>query len=91
MRSLKLDCEFGGLIAWDSFFHLPPRHQRRMFPIFRDHAERGASLLFTSGPAFGEAIWPAAGFMDTEIRWSSETGECECRDGSSAANTSLKR
>ena len=56
MRSLKLDCEFGGLVAWDSFFHLPPRHQRTMFPIFRDHAERGALLLFTSGPAFGEAI-----------------------------------
>ncbi len=27
-----------------------------MFPIFRDHAEPEAPLLFTSGPAFGEAI-----------------------------------
>jgi SAM-dependent methyltransferase len=56
MRSLKLDREFGGLLAWDSFFHLPPQQQRLMFPIFRDHAAPRAPLLFTSGPAFGEAI-----------------------------------
>jgi SAM-dependent methyltransferase len=56
MRSLKLDREFGGLLAWDSFFHLPPQQQRLMFPIFRDHAAPSAPLLFTSGPAFGEAI-----------------------------------
>ncbi len=56
MRAMKLGRGFGGLIAWDSFFHLSPRHQRRMFPIFRDHAEPGAPLLLTSGPAFGEAI-----------------------------------
>jgi SAM-dependent methyltransferase len=56
MRSLKLDRRYGGLIAWDSFFHLPPQDQRMMFPIFRDHAEPEATLIFTSGPAFGEAI-----------------------------------
>jgi hypothetical protein len=27
-----------------------------MFPVFRDHALPGAPLLFTSGPAPGEAI-----------------------------------
>jgi SAM-dependent methyltransferase len=56
MRSLSLDSRFGGLIAWDSLFHLAPHEQRPMFPVFRDHALPGAPLLFTSGPAFGEAI-----------------------------------
>ena len=56
MRSLSLDSKFGGLIAWDSFFHLAPDDQRLMFPVFRDHVRTGAPLLFTSGPAFGEAI-----------------------------------
>jgi SAM-dependent methyltransferase len=56
MRSLCLGRRFGGLIAWDSFFHLPPDDQRLIFPVFRDHAEPGAPLLFTSGPAFGEAV-----------------------------------
>jgi SAM-dependent methyltransferase len=56
MRSLSLGRRFGGLIAWDSFFHLAPPDQRPMFPVFRDHAGPGAPLLFTSGPAFGEAI-----------------------------------
>ena len=56
MRSLSLDRRFGGLIAWDSLFHLAPDEQRLMFPVFRDHALPGAPLLFTSGPAAGEAI-----------------------------------
>lgn len=56
MRSLKLDRRYGGLIAWDSLFHLAPSDQRMMFSIFRDHAEPEAPLLFTSGPAFGEVI-----------------------------------
>ena len=56
MRSLKLGRSFGGLLAWDSFFHLSPEHQRLMFPIFRDHAAPRASLIFTSGPSYGEAI-----------------------------------
>ena len=56
MRTLALDQPFDGLIAWDSFFHLSHAHQRRMFPIFRRHAAPGAALLFTSGPAHGEAI-----------------------------------
>ncbi|MFE0028273.1 class I SAM-dependent DNA methyltransferase [Amycolatopsis sp. NPDC059021] len=56
MRSLHLGPEFGGLVAWDSFFHLTPREQRLMFPVFREHAAPGAPLLFTSGTAFGESI-----------------------------------
>jgi len=56
MRSLSLGRTFDGLIAWDSFFHLTPDDQRRMFAVFRDHAASGAALMFTSGPAQGEAI-----------------------------------
>jgi trans-aconitate methyltransferase len=56
MRSLALDKTFHGLLAWDSFFHLSHDDQRRMFPIFRQHAAPGAALMFTSGPSHGEAI-----------------------------------
>ncbi|MBL0370450.1 class I SAM-dependent methyltransferase [Rhizobium sp. KVB221] len=56
MRKLSLGQRFDGLIAWDSFFHLTYDDQRAMFPIFRDHAAPGARLMFTSGPAHGEAI-----------------------------------
>ncbi|MBN9262953.1 MAG: SAM-dependent methyltransferase, partial [Hyphomicrobium sp.] len=41
---------------WDSFFHLTVEDQRAMFAIFRAHAAPGAALMFTSGPAHGEAI-----------------------------------
>lgn len=55
MRTLSLKKRFDGLIAWDSFFHLPRDDQRRMFPVFARHAAKGAALLFTSGPSDGEA------------------------------------
>lgn len=56
MRTLSLGRKFDGLLAWDSFFHLAHDDQRRMFPIFRDHAAPHAALMFTSGPSHGEAI-----------------------------------
>lgn len=57
MRGLALlGRRFGGLIAWDSFFHLTPEDQRGMFAVFSGHAAPGAALIFTSGPAEGEAI-----------------------------------
>jgi SAM-dependent methyltransferase len=56
MRTLSLGERFDGLLAWDSFFHLSFDAQRAMFPIFRDHANAGAALMFTSGPSHGEAI-----------------------------------
>jgi SAM-dependent methyltransferase len=56
MRSLSLGRVFGGILAWDSFFHLCHDDQRRMFPIFRAHAGPRAVLMFTSGPSHGEAI-----------------------------------
>jgi SAM-dependent methyltransferase len=56
MRELFLNRRFDGILAWDSFFHLCPEDQRRMLPIFRSHAAPKAALMFTSGPAHGEAI-----------------------------------
>lgn len=56
MRTLDLGSQFGGVLAWDSVFHLTPDDQRAMFPVFQRHAAPGAALMFTSGPSFGEAI-----------------------------------
>ncbi|WP_102957839.1 class I SAM-dependent DNA methyltransferase [Mangrovicella endophytica] len=56
MRRVRLNERFGGLIAWDSFFHLTPDDQRAMFGVFAAHAARGAALMFTSGPGAVEAI-----------------------------------
>jgi SAM-dependent methyltransferase len=61
MRALALQRTFAGIVAWDSFFHLGHDDQRRMFPLFRLHAAPGAALMFTSGPAHGEAIGEMAG------------------------------
>jgi SAM-dependent methyltransferase len=56
MRHLALGTTFGGLLAWDSFFHLTPADQRQMFAVFRRHAARGTALMFTSGGSLGESI-----------------------------------
>jgi cyclopropane fatty-acyl-phospholipid synthase-like methyltransferase len=56
MRMLSLKRLFPGILAWDSFFHLNHDDQRRMFPVFRAHAAPRAALMFTSGPAHGEAV-----------------------------------
>jgi SAM-dependent methyltransferase len=56
MRDLALGQSFAGVIAWDSFFHLTADDQRNMFAVFAAHAGKGAVLMFTSGPAAGEAI-----------------------------------
>jgi SAM-dependent methyltransferase len=56
MRTLALGRRFDAVMAWDSFFHLSYDDQRRMFPIFRNHAAPRTTLLFTSGPRHGEAI-----------------------------------
>jgi trans-aconitate methyltransferase len=61
MRKLALPRRFSGILAWDSFFHLCHDDQRRMFRIFRAHAAPKAALMFTSGPAHGEAIGSFAG------------------------------
>jgi SAM-dependent methyltransferase len=55
-RILALGKRFDGILAWDSFFHLSPDDQRGMFSIFAAHAASHAALMFTTGPAYGEAI-----------------------------------
>ena len=56
MRSLDLGRTFHGLVAWNSFFHLEPDDQRRMFPVFAKHAAPSAALVFTSGDTASEVI-----------------------------------
>ncbi|HVY59064.1 MAG TPA: class I SAM-dependent methyltransferase [Xanthobacteraceae bacterium] len=56
MRTLSLGRRFDGVLAWDSFFHLAPDDQRRMFDVFAAHASTEALLMFNAGPAHGEAI-----------------------------------
>lgn len=55
MRALSLGRRFDVIVAFNSFFHLSPADQRAMFPVFAAHAAPGARLLFTAGPAAGEA------------------------------------
>lgn len=56
MRGLSLGRRFDGMLACDSFFHLTPQDQRRMFDVFARHLAPGGHLMFSSGPAAGEAI-----------------------------------
>ena len=56
MRTLALGRRVAGILAWNSFFHLDHDDQRAMFAVFEAHAAPGAPLMFTSGPAHGEAI-----------------------------------
>ncbi|MFD2642736.1 class I SAM-dependent DNA methyltransferase [Pseudomonas japonica] len=56
MRTLDLNRQFAGILAWNSFFHLHPDDQRRMFPVFQRHAAPGTLLMFTSGTGLGEAL-----------------------------------
>jgi SAM-dependent methyltransferase len=56
MRKVALRKSFKAIVAWDSFFHLPPDDQRAMFPVFGAHCEPGALLLFTAGPDAGEPV-----------------------------------
>ncbi|HEX4735951.1 MAG TPA: class I SAM-dependent methyltransferase [Allosphingosinicella sp.] len=56
MRALDLGRAFDGLLAWHSFFHLHPDHQRPMFARFAAHSRPGAALMFTSGPEEGESL-----------------------------------
>ena len=56
MRALSLKQSFQGILAWDSFFHLKPADQRKMFEVFREHAAPFALLMFNTGPSHGEAV-----------------------------------
>jgi SAM-dependent methyltransferase len=49
MRSLALGRRFGGILAWDSFFHLRNKDQETMFQVFATHAAPDAVLMFNAG------------------------------------------
>jgi ubiquinone/menaquinone biosynthesis C-methylase UbiE len=61
MRGLDLGRQFGGIVAWDSFFHLTAADQRDMFPTFARHLVPGGALVFTSGPEAGEVMGTVEG------------------------------
>ena len=54
MRAPPVDTRFDAVIAWDSFFFLPPDDQRAMFDVFDRLLGVDGLLLFTSGPEAGE-------------------------------------
>jgi SAM-dependent methyltransferase len=56
MRFLSLGRRFGGILAWDSFFHLRPDDQRSMFQIFAAHSAADGILMFNAGFSQGEAV-----------------------------------
>ncbi|MBV9583842.1 MAG: class I SAM-dependent methyltransferase [Alphaproteobacteria bacterium] len=55
MRRLALKRRFDGVLAWDSYFHLSHEAQRAMFAVFDAHAGDYATLMFNTGPEYGEA------------------------------------
>lgn len=63
MRRLELAERFGGIVAWDSFFHLDKDEQRSMLPRLARHLAPGGSLLLTVGPGENET----SGMVEGEI------------------------
>jgi hypothetical protein len=55
MGRLALDPRFGGILAWDSYFHLAHEAQRAMFAVVDAHTADNAVLMFNTGPEHGEA------------------------------------
>jgi SAM-dependent methyltransferase len=60
-REYFTEQKFLGIVAWDSFFHLTQDDQRKMFKRFAEYAQSGTALMFSSGPAQGEAIGELGG------------------------------
>ena len=56
MRTLDLDRDFDGIVAWHSLFHLTPEDQRSVFPRFGAHCRPGGVLLLTTGHGAGVRI-----------------------------------
>jgi SAM-dependent methyltransferase len=56
MRSLRPGRRFDGVLAWDSFFHLEPNDQRKMFEVFATHAAPSGAPMFNAGPVPAEPI-----------------------------------
>jgi SAM-dependent methyltransferase len=61
MRTLALDEQFDGIIAWNSFFHLTPEEQHEALTRIAAHLAPGGALLLTVGPAAGEVVGHVGG------------------------------
>ncbi|HEX9881099.1 MAG TPA: class I SAM-dependent methyltransferase [Hyphomicrobium sp.] len=61
MRHLDLGRTFGGIVGWDSFFHLTRDEQRAVIPILARHLSPGGALLLTVGPEDGEVTGTVEG------------------------------
>ena len=61
MRTLDLSERFGGIAAWDSFFHLTAAEQRAALPRMAAHLAPGGALLLTVGPGASVAVGSVAG------------------------------
>lgn len=61
MRTLELGETFGGVVAWNSFFHLTADEQRLCLPRLAQHVAPGGGLLFTCGPEAGEVLGTVEG------------------------------
>jgi cyclopropane fatty-acyl-phospholipid synthase-like methyltransferase len=61
MRALDLGRRFGGIVAWDSFFHLTRDEQRAVIPRLGRHLVPRGSLLLTVGPSDGEVTGTVEG------------------------------
>jgi SAM-dependent methyltransferase len=61
MRSLDLGRRFGGIVGWDSFFHLTKEEQRAVIPLLARHLSPGGALLLTVGPSDGEVTGTVEG------------------------------
>ena len=56
MRDNLPDGAFHGVLAWHSLFHLTPEAQTLLLPALAARVADGGRLMFTAGPAHGEAI-----------------------------------
>lgn len=56
MREALPEGGFLGVLAWHSLFHLTPEAQVRVLPELAARVKHGGRLMFTAGPAHGEAI-----------------------------------
>ncbi len=56
MRTLDLGETFGGVLAWDSFFHLNANDQRDCLPRLCAHVAPGGAMMLTVGPDRGDVI-----------------------------------
>ena len=61
MRTLDLKQKFGGIVGWDSFFHLTRDEQRAVIPLLARHLSPGGALLLTVGPDDGEVTGSVEG------------------------------